>query len=152
MRLLIQRVKRASVVIDGQEKREISRGFCVFIGVTHSDTENDADWLGEKMLGLRIFEDDNGKINLAITDEKIRGELLLVSQFSLYADCTHGRRPGFTDAAKPEHAERIYDYFVEKVKAKTPANIQTGKFGAEMLVEIMNDGPLTFILDSPAKN
>ena len=151
MRLLIQRVKKASVSIEGYEKREISKGFCVLIGVTHSDTEKDADWLAEKMSGLRVFEDSDGKINLSITDEAVNGEVLLVSQFSLYASCDRGRRPGFTNAAKPELAEKIYNYFVEKVKSMNFKNVQTGIFGADMLVEIHNDGPLTFILDSPAK-
>ena len=152
MRLLIQRVKRAAVSIEGEERREISKGFCVLIGVTHSDTEKDADWLAEKMVNLRVFEDSTGKINLSLTDEAVNGEVLLVSQFSLYASCEKGRRPGFTDAAKPEHAEKIYDYFVNKVKSMNIKNVQTGIFGAEMLVEIFNDGPLTFILDSPVKN
>lgn len=149
MRLVIQRVKRSSVTIEGTEKHEIGQGMCVLIGVTHSDTEADADWLAEKMTGLRIFEDADGKINLSLQD--INGEVLLVSQFSLYASCAKGRRPGFTDAAKPEHAERIYDYFVRKVQGLGLKKTACGKFGANMEVEIINDGPLTFIIDSQVK-
>lgn len=146
MRLLIQRVKRASVTINGKDKRGINQGMCVFIGVTHGDNEQKADWLAEKMTGLRIFEDSDGKINLSLKD--IGGEVLLVSQFSLYASCAKGRRPSFTDAAKPDEAEKLYDYFVERVKLSGIKNVQCGQFGADMTVEIINDGPLTFIIDS----
>lgn len=146
MRLLIQRVKRASVTINGNDKRGINQGMCVFIGVTHGDNEQKADWLAEKMTGLRIFEDSDGKINLSLKD--IGGEVLLVSQFSLYASCAKGRRPGFSDAAKPDEAERLYDYFVAKVKSMGLAGVECGEFGADMEVEIINDGPLTFIVDS----
>lgn len=147
MRILIQRVKRASVTIEGKERREINQGMCVFIGMTHNDNEKKADWLAEKMIGLRIFEDTEGKINLSLKD--IDGEILLVSQFSLYASCVKGRRPGFSDAAKPDEAERIYNYFVEKVKGMGLKKVSCGEFGADMEVEIINDGPLTFIIDSP---
>ncbi len=149
MRLLIQRVKRASVIINGnlKDKREINQGMCVFIGVTHGDDEKKADWLADKMTGLRIFNDADGKINLSLKD--IDGEVLLVSQFSLYASCAKGRRPGFSDAAAPDEAERLYNYFVEKVKTLGLKKISCGEFGADMEVEIINDGPLTFIIDSP---
>ena len=146
MRLLIQRVKRASVTINGKETRSINHGMCVFIGVTHGDNEKSADWLAEKLSGLRIFEDADGKINLSLHD--IEGEVLLVSQFSLYASCVKGRRPSFNDAAKPDEAEKLYDYFVERVKSSGIRNVQCGEFGADMTVEIINDGPLTFIVDS----
>ncbi|MBQ6970727.1 MAG: D-tyrosyl-tRNA(Tyr) deacylase [Synergistaceae bacterium] len=146
MRLLIQRVKRASVTINGRERREIGQGMCVFIGITHGDNEADSDWLAEKMAGLRIFGDDAGKINLSLKD--VGGEVLLVSQFTLYASCAKGRRPSFTDAAKPEEAERLYNYFVEKVRAMGLERVECGQFGADMTVEIINDGPLTFIIDS----
>ena len=146
MRLLIQKVKRASVTINGKETRSINHGMCVFIGVTHGDNESKADWLAEKLTGLRIFEDSDGKINLSLKD--VGGELLLVSQFSLYASCAKGRRPSFTDAAKPDEAERLYNYFVERVKSSGVNNVQCGEFGADMTVEIINDGPLTFIVDS----
>ena len=149
MRLLIQRVKRSAVTIEGKDRREIGQGMCVLIGVTHGDTEKDADWLADKMTGLRIFSDDDGKINLSLKD--IDGEVLLVSQFSLYASCAKGRRPGFTDAAKPDEAERLYNYFVEKVRGLGLKKVATGEFGADMEVEIINDGPLTFIIDSPQK-
>ena len=144
MRLLIQRVKRASVTIEGTDKRAINQGMCVFIGVTHGDDEAKADWLADKMSGLRIFEDDNGKTNLSLTD--IDGEILLVSQFSLYATYK-GRRPGFSEAADPAEAERLYDYFVAKVKTLGIKKVACGEFGANMEVEIINDGPLTFIVD-----
>ena len=149
MRLVVQRVKRSAVTINGQEKREIRQGMCVLIGVTHDDTESSADWLAEKIAGLRIFSDSEGKINLSLQD--IDGEVLLVSQFSLYASCAKGRRPGFTDAAKTEHAEKIYNYFVQKVRSLGLKNVQTGEFGADMEVEIINDGPLTFIIEAPEK-
>ncbi|MBQ7219829.1 MAG: D-tyrosyl-tRNA(Tyr) deacylase [Synergistaceae bacterium] len=148
MRLVIQRVKRSAVTIEGRDKHEIGQGMCVLIGVTHGDTEKDADWLADKMSGLRIFSDSEGKTNLSLRD--IDGEVLLVSQFSLYASYK-GRRPGFSDAAKPEHAERIYDYFVKKVQSLGFKKVACGKFGADMEVEIINDGPLTFIIESPAK-
>ncbi|MBQ7578483.1 MAG: D-tyrosyl-tRNA(Tyr) deacylase [Synergistaceae bacterium] len=148
MRLLIQRVKRASVLINGQERRSINQGMCVLIGITTGDNESKANWLAEKMTGLRIFEDSDGKTNLSLSD--INGEILLVSQFSLYASCAKGRRPSFTGAGDPNEAEKIYNYFVDKVKSygfKT----NCGEFGADMEVEIINDGPLTFIVDSPDK-
>ena len=146
MRLLIQRVKHAAVTINNSEKHEISKGMCVFIGVTHGDNKQNSDWLAEKLTVLRIFEDSDGKINLSVKD--IDGEILLVSQFSLYASCAKGRRPSFTDAAKPDEAEKLYDYFVERVKLSGVKNVQCGEFGADMTVEIINDGPLTFIVDS----
>ena len=147
MRLLIQRVKRASVIINNNinDRRSINQGMCVFIGVTHGDNESNADWLADKMTGLRIFEDPEGKINLSL--KEINGEVLLVSQFSLYASCVKGRRPGFSEAADPDEAERIYNYFVERVKSMGINKVSCGEFGADMEVEIINDGPLTFIID-----
>lgn len=147
MRVVIQRVKRCAVTISHKEKREIGQGMCVLVGVTHDDTYSCADWLAEKLAGLRIFEDEGGKINLSLQD--ISGEVMIVSQFSLYGSCVKGRRPSFTDAAKPEHAENIYNYFVQKVKSLNLRNVQTGEFGADMVLEIINDGPLTFIIDAP---
>ena len=146
MRVLIQRVKRSSVLIGGKDKREINQGMCIFIGITHGDDESKADWLAEKISGLRIFEDSDGKTNLSIHD--VNGEILLVSQFSLYASCVKGRRPSFTDAAKPDEAERLYDYFVSKIKSMEFKKVTCGEFGADMEVEIINDGPLTFIIDA----
>lgn len=147
MRLVIQRVKKAGVIINGniQDKREISQGMCIFAGITHGDNESNADWLADKIMGLRIFEDADGKINLSLKD--INGEVLIVSQFSLYASCLKGRRPGFSDCAAPEHAERVYNYFVGRVKSLGLNKVMTGEFGADMEVEIINDGPLTFIID-----
>lgn len=145
MRLLIQRVTSASVTIDNNDRHAIKNGLCVFIGITHSDNTSIMDKAAQKLISLRIFEDGNGKINHSVTD--INGEILLVSQFSLYASCSKGNRPGFTDAAKPEFAEKLYNYFVDAVKSKGLKNVQTGKFGADMSVEIINDGPLTFIVD-----
>lgn len=139
-------MKHAGVLINGKERREINHGMCIFIGITHGDNESKADWLAEKISGLRIFEDENGKTNLSIHD--VDGELLLVSQFSLYASCVKGRRPSFTDAAKPEEAERLYDYFVSKIKSFGFKNVACGEFGADMEVEIINEGPLTFIIDA----
>ena len=147
MRVVIQRVKRCAVTINHKETREIGQGMCVLVGVTHDDTYSCADWLAEKLAGLRIFEDEGGKINLSLRD--ISGEVMIVSQFSLYGSCIKGRRPSFTDAAKPEHAENIYNYFVQKVKSLNLRNVQTGEFGADMVLEIINDGPLTFIIDAP---
>ena len=149
MRIVIQRVKRASVDIEGREKREIGQGMCVLVGVTHGDTEAGADWLAEKLAGLRIFADSEGKTNLSLAD--IDGQVLIVSQFSLYASCIKGRRPGFSDAADPELARRLYDRFVQKVRELGLKRVETGEFGADMVVEIINDGPLTFIIDSPKK-
>ena len=149
MRIVIQRVKRASVDIEGREKHEIGQGMCVLVGVTHGDTEASADWLAEKLAGLRIFADADGKTNLSLKD--IDGEVLIVSQFSLYASCAKGRRPGFSDAAEPDLARRLYDRFIEKVRALGVKRVETGEFGADMVVEIINDGPLTFIIDSPKK-
>ena len=144
-------MKNASVIINNNldDERKILKGMCIFLGVTHNDNESDADWLAEKISGLRIFNDENGKINLSLKD--IDGEILIVSQFSLYADCVHGRRPGFSEVAKPEHAKKLYEYFVNKIKLIGFKNIQTGEFGADMEVKIINDGPLTFIIDSPNK-
>ncbi len=148
MRLLVQRVKRASVIINGNlnDKREISQGMCIFVGVTHNDNEASANWLAEKISGLRIFADNDGKTNLSIQD--INGELLIVSQFSLYASLK-GRRPGFSEAAKPDLANKLYEHFIEKLRAMNFKKIATGEFGADMEVEIINDGPLTFIIDAP---
>lgn len=139
-------MKRASVTINGSERREIGMGMCVLIGMTHGDTEANADWLAEKMIGLRIFEDDAGKTNLSLSD--VDGEVLLVSQFTLYALCNRGRRPGFTDAMRPDEAEKLYTYFVEKVKGMGLKKVETGEFGADMDVELVNWGPMTFIVDS----
>lgn len=145
MRFVIQRVTKASVTVDGKVTGEIGKGFLVFIGVTGSDTKEIADKMVKKMQGLRIFEDENGKTNLSLAD--VGGEVLLVSQFTLYADCRHGNRPSFTDAAAPSFAGEMYEYIIEKTKEYIPS-VKTGIFGADMKVELLNDGPFTVILDS----
>ncbi len=145
MRFVIQRVQQASVTVDGNVISSIGKGFLVFIGVTHDDTKEVADKMIRKMQGLRIFEDENGKTNLSLFD--VGGEVLLVSQFTLYADCKHGNRPSFTDAAEPSYAKATYEYIVEKTKGSIPS-VKEGIFGADMKVALINDGPFTIILDS----
>ena len=145
MRLVIQRVAESSVTIDGQVTAEIRKGFLVLIGIATTDTKEIADKMIRKMIGLRIFEDENGKTNLSLAD--VGGSLLLVSQFTLYADCKRGNRPGFTDAGRPEMAEPLYTYMIEKCREQVE-NVQHGTFGADMKVRLLNDGPFTVILDS----
>lgn len=145
MRFLIQRVQNASVTVDGKISGSIDNGFLVLIGITNLDTTQTADTLIKKLINLRVFNDSNGKMNLSIKD--INGSLLLVSQFTLYADCKHGNRPGFTDAAKPEYAEELYNYVVRECKNQA-IKVQTGEFGADMKVNLLNDGPVTIMLDS----
>lgn len=145
MRLVIQRVLQAGVTIDGEKTAGIGRGYLVLLGVGHEDTKETADKLVKKLVSLRINEDENGKTNLSIRD--IGGELLVVSQFTLYADCSHGNRPGFTLAAKPEHANMLYEYFIEKCREEIPV-VEHGCFGADMKVDLTNDGPFTIVLDS----
>lgn len=145
MRFLIQRVTKAEVKVEGKSCGAIGRGFLVFIGIEDSDTTEIADRLIQKMIGLRIFEDENGKTNLSLAD--VGGSLLLVSQFTLYADCRKGNRPSFIRAGKPEFAEEMYEYIVASCRRKEQ-EVQTGIFGADMKVELTNDGPFTIILDS----
>jgi len=145
MRAVIQRVRSASVSVDGRTIGKIARGFVVLLGVTHSDTSADASWLAEKTANLRVFEDSQGKMNLSVLD--IGGEALVISQFTLYADARKGRRPSFTDAASPEIADRLYQEYVEVLRQRG-VPVHTGVFGAKMLVNIENDGPVTLILDS----
>ena len=144
MRLLIQRVNYASVKIDGKTVGSIKKGFLVLVGVGQNDTREIADKYLKKMLGLRIFEDENGKTNLSLAD--VNGELLMVSQFTLYADCRKGNRPNFINAGKPDEANRLYEYFVSKCKEQVPV-VENGVFGADMKVELLNDGPFTVILE-----
>ena len=144
MRLVIQRVKNASVKVDGEIIGKIKRGFMVLLGVTHTDTKENADYLVDKLLKLRVFEDENDKMNYDIS--KVNGELLIISQFTLYADTNHGNRPSFIDAARPEVAEPLYNYFCEECRKKN-VHVETGKFGADMKVELLNDGPVTIILE-----
>lgn len=144
MRFVIQRVQNASVKVDGEIKGQIGKGFMVLIGVAQSDTEAEADRLIKKMLGLRIFEDENGKTNLSLSD--IGGELLLISQFTLYADCKKGNRPSFINAGKPDMANELYEYIISECSKHF--HTEKGVFGADMKVELLNDGPFTVILDS----
>lgn len=144
MRLVVQRVKNAKVTVDNRVTGEINEGFLVLLGVTHSDTKETADFLVKKLCNLRVFKDENDKMNLSIKD--INGELLIVSQFTLYADCQKGNRPSFVNSAKPEYANELYEYFVSETR-KEVKNVQTGEFGAHMDVELLNDGPVTIILE-----
>ena len=144
MRFVVQRVSEAAVTIDGRTAGQIGKGFLVLIGVCDSDTRETADLFVRKLLGLRIFEDAQGKTNLSLKD--VGGELLLVSQFTLYANCRKGNRPSFTDAGNPAHAEALYEYIVEECR-RAGYSVQTGEFGAEMKVSLVNDGPFTILLD-----
>ena len=145
MRFVIQRVKHASVTVDGEVIGKVGRGYMVLIGVCDADDEAIADKMVDKMIKLRINEDAEGKTNLALAD--VDGGLLLVSQFTLYANCKKGNRPSFTEAGSPEHAEALYNYIIERCRERVPV-VETGSFGAEMAVELLNDGPFTVILDS----
>ena len=148
MKLVIQRVSRASVTVRGNVIGRIGQGYLVLVGVGQGDTKEDADRLVRKMLGLRIFSDENGKINRSIKD--VDGQLLLVSQFTLYADCSHGNRPGFTNAGDPELARELYEYMIESCRREIPV-VEQGEFGAEMQVELVNNGPFTILLDSASR-
>ena len=146
MKFVVQRVSEAQVTVDKKTVGKIDKGFVVLIGITHSDTKEIADVLIKKLMNLRVFSDDNDKMNLNLNDVN-EGELLLISQFTLYADCKKGNRPSFVQAAKPVPAEELYNYIIDKCK-QTGINVQTGIFGADMNVELINDGPVTIILDS----
>lgn len=145
MKALLQRVDQASVIIDNNVVSSIEKGILVFLGVSEGDDLKDADYLVEKIINLRIYEDESGKMNLSLID--ISGELLIISQFTLMADCRKGRRPSFTKAEKPEKAVKIYEYFVEKARNVMPV-VRTGIFQAMMKINLINDGPVTIILDS----
>ena len=145
MNFVIPRVSHASVTVHEETIGRINQGYLVLIGVGKEDTREDADRLVKKMIGLRIFSDENGKINKSLKD--VNGELLLVSQFTLYADCRHGNRPGFTEAAGPDMANELYEYIIESCK-KEVAVVERGEFGADMKVELLNDGPFTILLES----
>lgn len=144
MKLVIQRVKNAKVDVDRKTVGKIGKGFLVLIGITHTDTKQIADYLVKKLCNLRIFEDENEKMNLSLKD--VGGELLIVSQFTLYADCTEGNRPSFVNAAKPDMANELYEYFCEECK-NNGFNVQKGIFGADMKVSLLNDGPVTIIME-----
>jgi D-aminoacyl-tRNA deacylase len=145
MKVVVQRSKEAKVVVDGEIVGQIEHGLMLLVGVTHEDTTADAQYLAEKVAGLRIFEDDTGKMNLSVLD--VGGQILSVSQFTLYGDCRKGKRPSFIAAARPEQAEVIYEQFNELLRAKGLV-VETGTFGAMMDVSFTNSGPVTLIIDS----
>jgi len=144
MKVVVQRVKKAKVTVDGQVTGEIGQGLLLLVGIKIGDTEAEADFIADKISGLRIFEDDDQKMNLSVKD--VGGEILSVSQFTLYGDVSKGRRPNFMEAAKPHDAERLYTYFNEKLRANG-LPVETGVFGAMMAVELINDGPVTIIVE-----
>lgn len=145
MRAVVQRVKKSELSIDGKLYSSIGKGFMVLLGITDTDTEAEIKALADKILKLRVFEDENGKMNLALND--IDGELQVVSQFTLYADCHHGNRPSFINAGKPEIAEPLYEKFVEYCKNNSNIPVKTGVFGADMKINLINDGPVTIVLE-----
>lgn len=145
MRAVVQRVHSASVSVDGKIVGRIDRGLLVYLGVGKNDTEKDAEWMCEKVVNLRIFEDESGKMNLSLL--QINGEMLVISQFTLYGDCRRGRRPSFDEAAPPEDGQRLYEMFIEKVSRQV-RKVEKGIFGAHMEIESINDGPVTILLDS----
>ena len=145
MRVVVQRVKHASVTINGTVNGKINNGFLVLLGIQSTDGEQDVDYLVKKVTNLRIFSDENDKMNLSLKD--VNGELLIVSQFTLYANCKEGNRPSFVEAAKPDVAIPLYEYFVSECKKIIPV-VETGIFGADMKVDLLNDGPVTIIMDS----
>lgn len=145
MKLVIQRVKNAKVEVEGKVVGSIEKGFLVLLGVTHNDTKKEVDYLVKKLCNLRIFEDENEKMNLSLKD--VGGELLIVSQFTLYADCTGGNRPSFINAAKPDIAEPLYEYFCDECE-KNEIHVEKGIFGADMKVSLLNDGPVTIVLEN----
>lgn len=144
MRIVLQRVTSASVRVDGELTGAIDTGYLILFGVGHGDTEEDCRRLADKIINLRIFSDENDKINLSLGD--VGGALLVVPQFTLYADCRKGNRPNFIQAAKPDEAKRLYEYFVEYCRSKG-VKTETGRFGADMKVELLNDGPFTIVLE-----
>lgn len=146
MRIILQRVTQGSVTVDGQITGVIGTGFVALVGITHTDTQTEADMLAKKTANLRVFEDTEGKMNLSALD--VGGGVLVVSQFTLYADARKGRRPSFTDAARPEQAAPLVEYFAERLRAEGIQRVEKGVFGAMMQVAIHNDGPVTIILDS----
>ena len=146
MRAVIQRVSRASVSIDGEIKGSCNKGFLILLGVGKGDSEREADVLAAKIAKMRVFSDENGKMNLALGD--INGELLVISNFTLLANCAHGNRPDYFGAESPDRANELYTYFVSKLRELSGCKTETGEFGADMKVDLLNDGPVTVILDS----
>ncbi len=149
MRLVIQRVTHASVTIDGEKVSEIAKGLLILVGIEDADTESDSHWLAEKVSKIRIFDDVNGVMNLSVND--IHGEALVVSQFTLHALTAKGNRPSYIRASKPSHAIPLYEHFVRELQFLLPTKVQTGRFGADMKVELLNDGPVTILMDSQRK-
>ncbi|GAB3543248.1 D-aminoacyl-tRNA deacylase [Spirosoma fluminis] len=143
---VIQRVSQASVTIDDQVKGQIDIGFLVLLGVTHTDTQEDVDWLSKKIVGLRVFNDDDGKMNLDLA--AVGGDILLISQFTLHASTKKGNRPSFIEAARPDVAVPLYEAIISRLAADLGKPIQTGEFGADMKVALLNDGPVTILIDS----
>ncbi|MBY0427087.1 MAG: D-tyrosyl-tRNA(Tyr) deacylase [Cytophagales bacterium] len=149
MIVVVQRVKSASVTIDQMEKSAIGPGLLILLGITHEDSQDDIDWLASKIVQLRIFSDEEGKMNKSVVD--MEGEILLVSQFTLFASTKKGNRPSFVDAARPEIAVPLYNEFIRKLEGLLGKEIKTGEFGADMQVQLINDGPVTIIIDSKNK-
>lgn len=149
MRAVIQRVSSATVVVNDDTTGQIGKGFLVLLGIEHEDEKEDARWLADKIRQMRVFPDDDNKMNLSISD--IEGDILLVSQFTLHASTKKGNRPSFIKSSKPEHAIPLYDYFIEYLSLQTGRKVMTGIFGADMKVSLVNDGPVTLILDSKNK-
>jgi D-tyrosyl-tRNA(Tyr) deacylase len=145
VRLLVQRIREAKVTVDGEEIARVGPGLCLFLGIAKDDTSQGADYLVAKALALRIFEDSAGKFNRSLAE--VRGEVLVVSEFTLYGDCSRGRRPSFSAAAAPPEAEALYDYFVQKLR-QSGLKVASGQFQAKMEVSLTNDGPVTFLLES----
>jgi D-tyrosyl-tRNA(Tyr) deacylase len=148
MRVVLQRVREASVAVDGRELGRIDAGFLLLVGFTHTDTSADVEWMADKVLGLRLFTDAEGRMNLDLS--AVNGSLLVVSQFTLYGDATRGRRPSFIDAARPEVAIPLYESFVAALRLRG-AKVETGEFGADMKVQLVNDGPVTLLLERNAQ-
>lgn len=144
MKLVIQRVKHAKVEVEGKTVGKIEKGFLVLIGITHTDTYQEADYLAKKLCNLRVFEDENQKMNRSLKD--VNGKLLIVSQFTLYANCKDGNRPSFTESAKPDMANKLYEYFCKKCE-EYQIEVQKGIFGADMQVSLINDGPVTIVIE-----
>ena len=146
MKIVLQRCSRAEVRIDGEITGKIGRGFVVLVGITHNDTREDADFLAKKVAGMRVFEDADGKMNLSLAE--VGGQILSISQFTLYGNARKGNRPSFVEAARPEVAEPLYDYFNQVLREQYGLQVETGRFGANMQVDFVNDGPVTIIVDS----
>jgi len=146
MKIVLQRCSRAEVRIDGETVGRIGTGFVVLVGITHSDTREDADFLAKKVAGMRVFEDTEGKMNLSLAE--VGGQILSISQFTLYGNARKGNRPSFIEAARPEVAEPLYEYFNQVLREQYGLHVETGRFGANMQVDFVNDGPVTIIVDS----